>query len=139
MVIKALKLLVAYQSEQKDKGGDSYILHPIRLALRLDNEIERAAALLHDIIEDTDCDYKTLKRHGITEEVIDIIKILTHKKEESYYDYISKIKSSNNTIAIKIKQLDLIDNMDLSRLNNITEKDLKRIEKYTEAFKMLLA
>lgn len=139
MVIKALKLLVAYQSEQKDKCGDSYILHPIRLALRLDNEIERAAALLHDIIEDTDCDYKTLKRHGITEEVIDIIKILTHKKEESYYDYISKIKSSNNTIAIKIKQLDLIDNMDLSRLNNITEKDLKRIEKYTEAFKMLLA
>lgn len=138
MVVAALKLLVKYQGEQTDKGGHPYVLHPIRLALQLDNETQRAAALLHDIIEDTDCTYHILRQEGISEDIIDIVRILTKKKDESYFNYVKRVKDSKNINAIKIKKLDLIDNMDLTRLKEVTQKDIDRVEnRYKKAFELL--
>lgn len=137
MVETALRLIADYQGKQVDLGGNAYILHPIRIALKLDNETQRAAALLHDIIEDTSCSYAVLESRCISKEVIDIVRILTRLEDESYMDYIRRIKDSNNNDAIKIKMLDLIDNMDLTRLKEITPKDMKRCEKYQKAFKVL--
>ena len=137
MIEKAIKLLAHYQGKQKDRGGNPYILHPIRIALKLDTQTQRAAALLHDIIEDTNCDEEVLLAEGISQEVIDIIKILTRNENELYEDYIVRIKRSLNDDAIRIKKLDLLDNIDLTRLKKVTDKDLKRNKKYERAYKFL--
>lgn len=137
MVEIALRLVANYQGKQVDKGGCPYALHLIRIALKLDNEIQRTAALLHDIIEDTECTLEILKEKGISEDVIEIVDILTRKKDESYMDFIKRIKNSNNEDAIKIKKLDLIDNMNLDRLKEVKEEDIKRCKKYKKAYKLL--
>lgn len=113
MIEKAIKLLAHYQGKRVDKNGDAYILHPIRIALKLDTEIQRTAALLHDILKDTDCTEEILLEEGISQEVIDIINLLTQKDNEVYEDYIIRIKRSHNDDAIRVKKLDLIDSIDL--------------------------
>lgn len=37
---------------QKDKGGEPYILHALRVMLRMTTEHEKWAAVLHDVVED---------------------------------------------------------------------------------------
>ena len=51
-------------------------------------------------------------------------------------DYIEQV--NKNEIARNVKIADLKHNMDLSRLNNITDKDLKRVEKYKKAYDLLM-
>ena len=71
-------------------------------------------------------------------EVIDALTLLTHDKSVPYMEYVEKI--SHNEIARKVKMSDLIDNMNLSRLdiNNITNSELDRVEKYLKAYRFLL-
>ena len=47
--------LVAYTAHygQTDKQGQPYINHPRTVASTLEDETEKVAALLHDVIEDT--------------------------------------------------------------------------------------
>lgn len=137
MIEIALRLISNYQGKQVDKGGNPYALHLIKIALQLDTATQRTAALLHDIIEDTECTLSVLEQEGISKEVIEIVDILTRRRDESYMDFIKRIKNSNNEDAKKIKMLDLIDNMDLTRLTDITRADMKRCEKYQKAFKLL--
>lgn len=49
-----LSLASEAHAGQVDKGGAPYIEHPMRVALRCDTELRRCAALLHDVLEDTD-------------------------------------------------------------------------------------
>ena len=62
---------------------------------------------------------------------------LTHPENVAYMDYVKNIKS--NSIARKVKLMDLEDNMNLNRLKCFTEKDFKRVEKYKKARGYLLA
>lgn len=135
MVKKAMKIAYKAHQGQVDKAGIPYIFHPIHLAEQMEEEIEICVALLHDVIEDTDVSEAMLKEAGIYVEIIENVKLLTKSKEEDYMDYIEKIKSSE--IAVKVKLADLKHNSDVTRLPEITEKDKKRLEKYTEAIKRL--
>lgn len=136
MLQKSLNLAIQAHSKQIDKGGSSYINHPIYLALQMDNDEEKSVALLHDVVEDT---YVTLQdiEDSISPNISYIVNILTHKENETYFEYISRIKNSANPIAIKVKVADLKHNMDLSRINNPTEKDLSRIKRYEKALNIL--
>ncbi|EHR9038946.1 hypothetical protein [Clostridium perfringens] len=60
---------------------------------------------------------------------------MTKSKNQEYMEYIENIKSNN--IATKVKIIDLKHNMDLTRLSEISDKDLKRNIKYFEAYKRL--
>ena len=96
-----------YSQYRKD-GITPYILHPARVADKLDNDIEKSIAWLHDSVEDT-----SITLHDLEEifpnEITDIVDILTHKKEEFYDSYINRV--SKNVIATKIKILDIEDNL----------------------------
>lgn len=120
---------------QFDKGGNPYYLHPEFVASLGINEDEKIVGYLHDIVEDTEYTFKDLINLGINDECLQALKLLTHNKSESYEEYIKKIKS--NELARKVKLNDLINNMDLSRINEVTTKDLKRIEKYKKYYKFL--
>ena len=101
----------------------------------MEDETSICVALLHDVLEDTSISEEELRQKGISSGVIDNIKLLTKGKEEGYMEYLERLKSSE--IAVKVKIADLKHNSDVSRLLEITEKDKKRLEKYTEAIKRL--
>jgi len=132
---KAIILATNYHNGQLDKAGEPYILHPLRLVSKTHERKEQIVALLHDILEDTKCTVDLLKKYGFDSEIIDAIICLTRKPEETYDQFIERV--SLNELAAKVKLLDLEDNMNLRRLNSITEKDIKRMEKYKDAYVFL--
>ena len=121
-------------SGQKDKSGVPYIYHIIHVAEQMNTEEETMVALLHDTLEDTKLNPNTIKViYG--EHILEAVELLTHKKNEPYFDYIMKIK--DNPLARKVKIADLKHNMDLTRIANPSDKDFKRVEKYKKALEIL--
>lgn len=130
--------LIAYNAhkDQSDKGGYPYIMHPIHIAEQMETEDETIAALLHDVIEDTDIGFDYLKKEGFSDTVINCLKILTKDPNEDYMDYIRKIKKTGG-IALKIKKADMAHNMIAERISKKIQSDESRMEKYRAAFNIL--
>ncbi len=131
MLDKAIHIAAKAHEGQRDKAGQPYILHPLRVMFTLRNENERICAVLHDVIEDTDISLEYLKEAGFSEEILTALEALTKRAGESYDDFIDRVVK--NKIASKVKLADLTDNMDLSRLPNPSQEDHDRVEKYREA------
>ena len=132
---KAMKLAYAAHHGQVDKTGIPYIYHPIHLAEQMESEETVCVALLHDVVEDTDITFDDLQKEGFSDEIIIALKLLTHTSGEPYMEYISKIKQ--NPLATEVKLADLKHNSDLSRLDSVDDKALKRTEKYKKAIALL--
>ena len=135
LIEKALSIALEAHKGQVDKAGKPYILHPLRLMMGLEDEVEMIAALLHDVIEDSDLTAEDLKKAGIPDEAIEIIGYLTKQKGEAYDDFIKRISPHRKASQVKIK--DIEDNMDISRLETIGEVDLARLAKYHKSLKIL--
>ena len=129
-------MIIAYEAHknQVDKSGVPYIYHPIHVAEQMDTENECIIALLHDVVEDTNVTFKQLEE-VFSKEIIDILKLLTREENIEYDEYIKRIK--NNAIACKVKIADLTHNLDKTRLDFVTEVDVKRNEKYKKALQIL--
>lgn len=126
--------LVAHKG-QVDKAGVDYINHPKSVSAKCKTEKEKIVALLHDVVEDTNVTLEDLSQF-FDKDIIEAINLLTHRDEDDYMTYLSRIK--NNSLARTVKLADLENNMDLSRLPNPTEKDYARLEnKYKPAYKFL--
>ena len=135
---KAMKLAYKAHHGQFDYNGIPYIFHPIHLAEQMDDEISCCAALLHDVVEDTDITMEELSRE-FPPEVIDAVKLLTHDDTTPYFDYVRAIKA--NPIARKIKLADIAHNSDQSRCVGSVLPEEKLAfwkEKYAKATKILM-
>lgn len=134
----ALELAYEKHKNQVDKAGKPYFLHPVYVS---QNECikgkGKVVAILHDIIEDTDVTKETLLDMGFEKDIVETIVLLTRNKDIDYFDYVRKIRDSNNSYAYWVKVADLDNNMDLSRLDDVTDKDIKRAEKYQKALDIL--
>lgn len=136
-VMKALELATVAHRGQVDKAGCEYINHPITVAEMLNTEEEQTAALLHDVVEDTDITIDKLRECGFSERVVVAVDCLTHRSGESRKDYLRRI--SENPLAVRVKLADLEHNSDLIRLANPTEKDMARTAKYKREMEWLRA
>ena len=132
---KAMMIAFNAHKEQFDKTGLPYIFHPFHLAEQMTDENSICVALLHDVVEDTDITFEDLQKEGFTEEIIGSLKLLTHNSDVPYMEYVKLIKT--NPTARLVKLADLKHNSDLTRLNEISEEDIKRYNKYQEAIKLL--
>lgn len=132
---KAMKIMCEAHRDQTDKSGLPYILHPWHVAEQMDDEDSICVALLHDTIEDTDVTLDYLKEQGFSENIINVIDLLTHRQETPYFDYVRQI--SHNPLARKVKIADLRHNAQPGRLDQITEKDQERLDKYKKALAIL--
>lgn len=128
---KAIELANRAHAGQVDKAGQPYILHPLRVMLSRDNELERICAVLHDVVEDSDITFDDLRKEGFSEEVIAVMDCITKRDDENYDTFIGRVLT--NETACKVKLADLLDNMNLTRIENPTEKDIERIKKYKDA------
>lgn len=132
--IKALIIMLKAHWKQRDKGNHLYIFHPIRVSRNCKSKSAKIVALLHDVMEDNP-NYSLRDFKFLNKEEKEALALLTHNKDVSYFDYVNEIK--NNKIAREVKLSDLKDNSNLDRLLTVTEKDVRRIEKYRVAQKML--
>ena len=131
----AIDIALNAHKGQKDKASKPYILHPLRLMGKMQTPEEMATAVLHDVLEDSAFTAVDLVERGISVEIVKAIECLTKLSGESYGDYLERV--SNSALAVKVKLADLEDNMNILRLDSLTEKDLIRIEKYHLAWKTL--
>lgn len=132
---QALKLCFAAHEYQVDKSGIPYVFHPFHLAEQMKDEASTVTALLHDVVEDTDYTLEDLRQMGYPEQILEALTLLTHDDGSPYLDYVARLR--NNPIARQVKLADLRHNSDLSRLDQIDEAALRRVEKYQKAIRLL--
>ena len=132
---RAIAIAVEAHRGQVDKAGVPYILHPLRVMLKLSTEEERIVGVLHDVVEDTPWTFESLEREGFAPSVIDALRSVTRKDSESYEEFV--LRASRNPIGRRVKLADLMDNSDPSRIENPTQADLQRMAKYARAIDLL--
>lgn len=133
---RAISIAVEAHKGQKDKAGQPYILHPLRIMFSMNTESEKIAAVLHDLVEDCEgWNFDRLQAEGFNSEVIEAVKLLTRDPKTGYDEYIEKIKE--NRIALKVKLADLEDNMDIRRISSPGQRDFERIKRYTKTYNKL--
>lgn len=131
----ALQVATKAHQGQKDKAGIDYINHPITVASMVDTDIEKAVAYLHDVVEDTDITFTDLENLGFPKEIIDAVKCITRKSNETYEEYLNRVLK--NPIALRVKIADMTHNSDISRIPNPSDKDRIRCNKYEAKLKYL--
>ncbi len=131
----AIELALAAHRQQVDKAGAPYILHPLRLMLRMQTLEEMIVAVLHDVLEDSDTTRADLERLGFAAPILEALEALTHRDEQSYEEYIAAIKQV--PLARRVKLADLEDNANILRLKEITPSSLEKLQKYHAAWNTL--
>lgn len=142
-VQRAIATAFHWQSEQRDIGGHPYMGHILRV---IGGVIKRwgydptliCVAAYHDLLEDTEATSKLLIDNGVNHRVYNAVQNLTRWKGEEYEDYIHRVMYSGSfedcIVSMKVKLIDLDDNMDLSRLGRQpTPRDNERWARYSNA------
>lgn len=132
---KATQIAIEAHKGQVDKGGYSYILHPLRVEAKCNSPEEKIVALLHDTVEDGGIAAEYLLMLGFSQNIVNAVLAVSRRAREDYFDFIQRCKA--NPIARVVKIHDLEDNMDITRLNELTEKDVERLKKYHKAYSIL--
>jgi (p)ppGpp synthase/HD superfamily hydrolase len=132
---RAIAIATEAHRGQKDKVGQPYILHPLRVMFRVGSDTERIVAVLHDVLEDTPWTADQLRAEGFSEEVLQALANVTKRDGESYESFV--LRAGSHPVSKAVKRADLEDNMDLRRLEEVTEKDAERLRRYVRAWRSL--
>src|SRR5687768_8359841 len=129
---RAIEIAVKAHAGQQDKAGESYILHPMRVMMRLASEDARIVGVLHDVREDTNVTEADLVTAGFSSVVLEALEALTQRPREPYEDFIRR--AGRHPLAREVKLADLQDNMDPARLARLSPADRTRLQaKYENA------
>jgi len=133
---RAIEIATKAHEGATDKYGSPYINHVTRVMNMGQTDNEKIVGVLHDVIEDTPWTFEDLEKEGFSKDVIDALKCVTKTSEdEDYEEFITRVKI--NPLAVKVKLNDLTDNMDIKRMPEVLESDLKRLNKYLRAYNEL--
>ena len=132
---RAIAIAATAHEGQVDKGGTPYILHPLKVMLRVNTLEERIVAVLHDVVEDCGLSLDDLRKEGFSEAVLTAIESVTKVPGESYETFVER--AAQNPIGRLVKLADLEENSDLSRIAQPSWEDLERVEKYRRAIGVL--
>ena len=131
----AMKLSFEAHKDQLDKSGLPYVYHPLLVAEQVRTEDEICVALLHDVMEDSDFTADDIRTAGMDERIVEALLLMTHDASDDYMEYVTQL--AGNPLARKVKMADLRHNMDITRLDSVTEADEQRREKYAKAYALL--
>jgi len=133
---RAIAIAAEAHAGQVDKAGAPYVLHPLRLMLRMSSIDERIVAVLHDVCEDCPgWTFDRLGREGFSASILAALRSVTKRDGEEYEDFVRR--AADNPIGRRVKLADMIDNSDLSRIAVPSEQDFQRIEKYKRAIDLI--
>ncbi|MBU3847161.1 MAG: HD domain-containing protein [Candidatus Acinetobacter avistercoris] len=134
---KAIALAANRHAGQVDKANQPYILHPLRVMLKMKTTPQQIVAVLHDILEDTNTTVVELITLGFSSEIVDAVIALTKKEDENRIEVAYRIVK--NPLARAVKLADLADNMDISRIPQPSSGDLLRLEEYKKVHQILIS
>jgi (p)ppGpp synthase/HD superfamily hydrolase len=133
---RAIAIAAEAHTGQYDKSDAPYVLHPLRMMLRVTSNDERIVAVLHDVCEDCPgWTFDRLRAEGFSEKILAALDTVTKRDGEAYEDFVTR--AANNPIGRAVKVADLQDNCDLSRISNPTQRDFERIERYKKAIDLI--
>jgi len=131
----AIALAAEAHVEQFDFSGTPYILHCMRVAMKLPNAVLKTIGILHDVVEDTKISLEDLEELGFDGRVLDAVDALTRRDKETYEDYIERVIKNRDATFVKLA--DLEDNMDVTRLPYFGKYESKRLAKYLRTYAKL--
>jgi (p)ppGpp synthase/HD superfamily hydrolase len=135
---RAIEIAVAAHHGQADRNGAPYILHPIRVMMRLSTDAERTVGILHDVVEDSpDWPLDRLREEGFDQAILEAIDAMTKRDGEDYFAFVRRAMA--NPLARPVKRADLLDNLDASRLARIGPAEADRLDRYRCALAMISA
>ena len=108
---RAIEIAARTHAGQTDKGGAPYILHPVRVMLRVAPGAQQIVAVLHDVVEDSDVTFEDLEREGFSAEVVKGLRAVTKVEGESYEDFVAR--AALDPVGKAVKLADLMENSDL--------------------------
>lgn len=129
---KAIHFATRAHEGQIDRYGKPFILHPLRMMMRMETESEKIVSVLHDVVEKSNRTLEDLRREGFHEEIIDAVDRLTKRPGEDYENHIERTKS--HPLSRKVKIADLEDNMDPKRIIDFSKEDKKRLERFHKSW-----
>ncbi|MDR1517555.1 MAG: phosphohydrolase [Dysgonamonadaceae bacterium] len=133
---RAILIAIEAHAEQLDaNNGRPYIEHPFRVMNAGQTLPEKIVGILHDVVEDTPWTMDALAREGFSDEILLAVDALTRRDNESYDDYLARVKPI--PLAVRVKLNDLSDNMDIRRWDSIPDFEFARLRKYLNAYKQL--
>ena len=135
---RAIQLAARAHAGQKDKDGQPYILHPLRVMFGVEGGEARIVAVLHDTLEDTTLTEADFRAAGFGESVVEGVKAVTHRKGESYADYV--VRCSRLEVPRRVKLADLEDNANLERAlvrPDSLARDWARMHRYLLSYRFL--
>jgi (p)ppGpp synthase/HD superfamily hydrolase len=134
---RAIEIAVEAHKGDLDKGGNPYVLHPLRMMFTVRTEEEKIVAVLHDVIEDAvGWEFERLEKEGFSAVVIDALRSVTKITEDEDYDAFVE-RAMSNPIGSQVKIADIKGNLDVTRIGELAEKDMKRLNKYKRALARL--
>ena len=135
---RAIEIAREAHRGQRDKAGNDYIDHPMRVMAMGKTMEEKIVGVLHDVVEDAaEWSFERLEQEGFEPKIIEALRCVTKRSEDEPYDkFIARVKT--NKLAVAVKLNDLTDNMDIRRLPYLSDKDVKRLKKYLKAYKQLM-
>ena len=132
----AVRIATAAHDGQVDLSGNPYIGHPMRVMAALDGAHERMAAVLHDVIEDTDVTADDLRAAGCPEEVVVAVVALSKVDGEAQVDYLARV--AVNPLAKRVKLADIADNCSPVRMAALDDATRDRLTAKYAAARALL-
>jgi len=132
----AIEMAVQAHRGQVDKAGEVYLLHPLRVMLRVREQGYRvevqAAAVLHDVVEDTSVTLDDVA--ALDPAVAVLVEAVTRRHEEPYLDFVRRSGTDPEARAVKVA--DIQDNM--SRLHRLRSEEAESLAKrYETALEIL--
>ena len=126
---QAERVATAAHEGQKRWGGEPYIIHPRAVAEACPYVEQKIVAWLHDVVEDTSWTLEDLRIYNFTPKIIDAVDAMTQRVNESYANYILRVKENPIARVVKIKDI----------THNLTDiKPGKNRDKYEVARMFLL-
>jgi len=132
----AINLALKAHEGQVDKSGMPYAGHVMRVMAAGRTIDEKIVGVLHDVVEDTGWTFDALLAEGFPPHIVDALRCVTKLSDDEPYDhFIERVKTNHLAVAVKIN--DLTDNMDIRRYEELSERDVKRLQKYLKAYREL--
>lgn len=137
LITKAWEIARRAHGNQVDKSGKPYIGHIERVAARVKSDEAKCVALMHDVLEDTKLLTVAEMCRLFGDAITDGVLAVTRRDGEDYAAFVRR--AGENRLGREVKIADLIDNSNLSRLEQVTIKDVQRQRKYNDALLYLLS
>ena len=147
-------LVTEAHAGQTDKAGEPYVDHVLRVFERTRKRLDTLgisidaqdrdeilhAALLHDIVEDTDHTFDQLRDMGYADATVRRVQLLTREDDgRPYQEEIEEIAASGDLGAIVIKLSDNEDNSDQVRAAKLPKANPERLARYKRSMETLRA